>query len=65
MYHASLTACGPQRTAPQDRMHLDCVFSVLSDTCCIMLADIQVGWAGAGLQAMWIAGCIARWLGRA
>ncbi|PNW79619.1 hypothetical protein CHLRE_08g360350v5 [Chlamydomonas reinhardtii] len=25
----------------QDRMHLDCVFSVLSDTCCIMLADIM------------------------
>ncbi|GIL80090.1 hypothetical protein Vretimale_12910 [Volvox reticuliferus] len=25
----------------QDRMHLDCVFSVLSDHCCIMLADIM------------------------
>ncbi|KAG2426169.1 hypothetical protein HXX76_013150 [Chlamydomonas incerta] len=25
----------------QDRMHLDCVFSVLSDTCCIMLSDIM------------------------
>ncbi|GFR49721.1 hypothetical protein Agub_g11877 [Astrephomene gubernaculifera] len=25
----------------QDRMHLDCVFSVLSDRCCIMLADIM------------------------
>mmetsp|Transcript_8912 Transcript_8912/g.15445 ORF Transcript_8912/g.15445 Transcript_8912/m.15445 type:complete len:486 (+) Transcript_8912:82-1539(+) len=25
----------------QDRMHLDCVFSVLSDTCCIMLEDIM------------------------
>ncbi|KAL6748381.1 hypothetical protein V8C86DRAFT_2879369 [Haematococcus lacustris] len=25
----------------QDRMHLDCVFSVLSDTCCLMLADIM------------------------
>lgn len=22
-------------------MHLDCVFSVLSDKCCIMLADIM------------------------
>ncbi|KAF5833022.1 hypothetical protein DUNSADRAFT_10768 [Dunaliella salina] len=25
----------------QDRMHLDCVFSVVSDTCCIMLEDIM------------------------
>ncbi|KXZ51615.1 hypothetical protein GPECTOR_12g579 [Gonium pectorale] len=25
----------------QDRMHLDCVFSVLSDSCCIMLEDIM------------------------
>uniref|UniRef100_A0A7S0RB30 Arginine deiminase n=1 Tax=Chlamydomonas leiostraca TaxID=1034604 RepID=A0A7S0RB30_9CHLO len=25
----------------QDRMHLDCVFSVLSDTCCIMLENIM------------------------
>uniref|UniRef100_A0A7S0UQV8 Arginine deiminase n=1 Tax=Polytomella parva TaxID=51329 RepID=A0A7S0UQV8_9CHLO len=25
----------------QDRMHLDCVFSLLSDNCCIMLADIM------------------------
>jgi len=24
----------------QDRMHLDCVFSVLSDTCCIMLEEM-------------------------
>lgn len=25
----------------QDRMHLDCVFSIISDTCCIMLEDIM------------------------
>lgn len=25
----------------QDRMHLDCVFSVLSDTCCIMLEEMM------------------------
>ena len=25
----------------QDRMHLDCVFSIISDNCCIMLADIM------------------------
>ncbi|MEW5307832.1 MAG: hypothetical protein WDW36_010207 [Sanguina aurantia] len=25
----------------QDRMHLDCVFSVVSDSCCIMLEDIM------------------------
>jgi hypothetical protein len=25
----------------QDRMHLDCVFSILSDTCCIMLETIM------------------------
>ena len=27
--------------APQDRMHLDCVFSILGDDCCIMLEDIM------------------------
>ena len=25
----------------QDRMHLDCVFSIISDNCCIMLEDIM------------------------
>jgi len=25
----------------QDRMHLDCVFSILSDTCCLMLEDMM------------------------
>lgn len=25
----------------QDRMHLDCVFSILSDDACIMLEDIM------------------------
>lgn len=25
----------------QDRMHLDCVFSILGDSCCIMLEDIM------------------------
>jgi arginine deiminase len=25
----------------QDRMHLDCVFSILSDTCCIMLEEMM------------------------
>ena len=25
----------------QDRMHLDCVFSLLSDSCCLMLEDIM------------------------
>jgi hypothetical protein len=28
---------------PQDRMHLDCVFSPLGGRCCIMLEDIMVG----------------------
>lgn len=27
--------------ALQDRMHLDCVFSVVSNDCCIMLEDIM------------------------
>jgi N-dimethylarginine dimethylaminohydrolase len=25
---------------PQDRMHLDCCFSIISDTCCIMLEEM-------------------------
>ncbi len=25
----------------QDRMHLDCVFSVLTDSCCLMLESVM------------------------
>lgn len=28
-------------THTQDRMHLDCVFSIVGDDCCIMLEDIM------------------------
>ena len=37
---ASLGLMPPRERALQDRMHLDCVFSILSESVCIMLEEM-------------------------
>lgn len=40
MYSCSLAVLPACLVPVQDRMHLDCVFSVLGEKCCIMLETI-------------------------